>query len=154
MTTSALTTFILLAVLAAFAACFVLLRALLHEKKRRAYDHDVLLITIPKFSTTTNAKQPEANVKERLARIENLFSALASLHADRGIKAFLYGRGDHFSLEIVAQHGIISFYAAIPHGLSDFFIQQVQSVYPHAQFQRVSDYNIFQPRASILGGYL
>lgn len=154
MTSLAFTIIMLLAALTVLTACLALLRSWLHEKKRKAYDHDVLLITIPKFSISTNTKQQEVNVKERLAQIENLFSALSSLHADRGIRAFLYGRNDHFSLEMTAQHGIISFYAAIPRGITDFFIQQVQTVYPHVQFQRVSDYNIFQPRAAILGGYL
>lgn len=154
MTSPVLTVILLLAVLTVLAACLALIRGWLHEKNRKTYDHDILLITIPKFAIAANAKQQEVNVKERLAQIENLFSALSSVHADRGIKAFFYGRNDHFSLEMISQHGIISFYAVTPRGLSDFFIQQVQTVYQHVQFQRVTDYNIFQPRASILGGYL
>lgn len=133
-------------------AGLVMLRSVMHKKSERHYDHDILLITIPRFSDSEKKQPPTA--KERLAQIENLFAALSSLKAESGMRAFLSGRSDHFALEIVANKGSISFYASFPKRLSEFFIQQMQSVYPDAHFTRVVDYNIFQPQAVILGGYL
>ena len=127
-------------------------RSVLHKKGEKAYEHEIYRITIPQYAEVS--KQQQENYKERLSQVENLFAALASVKAERGLHSFFYGRNDHFSLEMVTQNDAISLYASLPRNLSEFFIQQVQTVYPHAHFDPVLDYNIFQPQAAILGGYL
>lgn len=141
------------AVLCAFIGVAVL-RFFLHARERKTYQHDILLITIPQYADLQGGKQAEFHAQARISQVESIFSAMASLRFQRGLRTFLYGRNDHFSLELVSQHGVVSFYAALPRKMSDFFVQQIQSIYPNAQFKHVSDYNIFQPQAAILGGYL
>ncbi|OGY91574.1 MAG: hypothetical protein A3B30_03815 [Candidatus Komeilibacteria bacterium RIFCSPLOWO2_01_FULL_52_15] len=130
----------------------ILFRVVLKNRKRRSYKHDILLITIPKYADL-GSKQ-EIPIKERLSQVENLFASLASTRAERGIEPYFTGRSDHFALEMVSHDGSIGFYAALPPQATEFFIQQTQAVYPHAHFERVSDYNIFQPHAAVLSGHL
>lgn len=141
----------LLFVLLALILIFVLVaRWYLRKQQLKTYQHNVFLITIPKF--TDSKEQDKQPLKERLAQLENLFAALAAVKAQRGFRSFFLGRNDHFALEIVSLHNRVSFYAVLPPALTDFFIQQVQSVYPHAHFKQVKDYNIFQPQAAIVSG--
>lgn len=145
---------LLLAALSLGGITLFILKQILHRSQARQYEQDILFITIPQFSGTDPGREQQVPARERLAHVETLFATLASLHAQRGLRSYLYGRTDHFALEMVAQNGTISFYAALPKGMSQFFIQQVQAVYPHAYFEPVVDYNIFQPQGAILGGYL
>ncbi len=154
MSNATLAILIVLVTLSLGGVALAILRGVLHAQQHKDYDHDILFISIPQYTSSEPADRERGHSKERLAQIENLFASLASLKAERGLRAYFYGRSDAFSLEIVAQGGTLSFYAALPKGMSEFFIQQVQSVYPHAYFEPVVDYNIFQPQGAVLGGYL
>ncbi len=153
MTNDILVLVILIAVGVLGGATLLIVKALLHAQQRRIYEHDIFSITIPQFAEG-DGNDKRSSVKERLSHVENLFASLASLPSQRGFRAYFYGRSDHFSLEMVVHEGAIRFYAALPSRMSQFFIQQVQSVYPHAYFEHVIDYNIFQPQGAVLGGYL
>jgi hypothetical protein len=77
-------------------------------KFRRDPRLKIFLLTVPKYESINQAEQEAAqHIKEQLSHIENLFSALGALRAERGFKAWLLGRQDHFALEIVARPGEI-----------------------------------------------
>lgn len=42
------------------------------------------------------------NLREDIARGENMFASIGGLRAQRGIIPYILGRNDHFSFEIVA----------------------------------------------------
>jgi hypothetical protein len=83
-----------------------------------------------------------------------MFSAIAGLHHDKGLSAWLGGRNDHIACEIVAAKGKISFYVAVPDKLKTFVEQQIHAQYPHAEISEEADYNIFTPQSHIVGAYL
>ena len=111
---------------------------------------EILLIKIPKYTKRDQDELTKEYIIDNLSKIENLFIALAALKADKGFRP----REDLFSLEIVSKEGMIYFYAAVPKKYRDFFIQQIQAVYPRVYFEIVEDYNIFQSTSAISAGTL
>lgn len=113
------------------------------------------LLTVPHYSSDEReSENAEENVKTLLSDIEAFFAALASVRAQRGLKPHLYGRDDHFVLEIIAHRGTIRFYAAVPEALDGFFRQQLQSVFPHVDIAEVEDFNPFSPTSVVLASRL
>ena len=58
------------------------------------------------------------------------------------------------SFEMVAQDGVISFYAVMPPELVDMTIQQLNAQFSDAEIERTEDYNLFSPNGVVLGSYL
>lgn len=120
-----------------------------------ALQQKILLISVPKESIMRKEENVTAeSIKEDIGIAENLFSVLGSLSAQRGIKPWLYGRTDLFSFEIIAHKGQIYFYVAGPEYLADSLQQQIHAVYPYAQIEEVTDYNLFSAKGIILGTHL
>ncbi len=136
-----------------------LVRFFLIRKRRSAlgFDKVVLLVTLPKESLKAEEQTKTVSIdriQEEIAASEALFSAFGGLRAERGFKSWMTGRTDEFSMEIVAQGGLISFYVSVPSRFREFAEQQIHAQYPHAAVEDVADYNIFSPRGEILGRYL
>ena len=113
-----------------------------------------LLVTLPK-ETGREREEEKKSVKEILLPAENFFDNIGGLRAERGLRAALAGRADHFSFEIVAaKDDTISFYVVVPKYLQRFFEQQIQAQYPAAEIEEVEDYNIFLPRGIVVGALL
>lgn len=118
-----------------------------------AYHKKVFRLAIPQRSLDQEDKAKEP--KEILAGIDNFYSSLGGLRADRGWRPWLFGRHDHWSFEIVfGADGLITFYIAVPQYLADYIKQQFLSHYPYCQIDEVDDYNIFQPQGFVAVGYL
>ncbi len=151
--------FVVLLVFGVFASGLRILRYILIQKNKNAlsFDKVVLLVTVPKESLKAEEQNKTASiekVREDIAIAESLFSAVGGLKAEKGFKAWLSGRSDEFSFEIVAHNGLISFYVAAPKRLQNFIEQQIHAQFPYAQIEEVQDYNIFTPRGFIVGRYL
>lgn len=148
-----------LAVFFLIAGLFIL-RAILHSRSRssKAFHKTILLIKVPKESKNSESdKSGEENlgkIREQIAVAETLFSSVAGLHKEGGLTAWLRGRNDHISFEIVTKDSKISFYVAVPDKLKHFLEQQVHAQYPHAEITEETDYNIFQPQCHIVGAHL
>jgi hypothetical protein len=112
---------------------------------------EILSIKIPKYTQQDKEELTGDYIKNSLGKIENLFTTIAGLKVD---KKLFQPRIDLFSIEIVSTQGFISFYAAVPVKYKDFFVQQLQSVYPKIYFENVDDYNIFQANSQIMAGNL
>lgn len=141
---------ILAGLLIGVSVMFLLLK-FLRSTGNKNLIQDILWIKIPKYTKREKEELSKKYIEETLGKIENLFTSLAALKAD---KSFFSFRQDIFALEIVAKDNLINFYAAVPAKYKDFFIQQVQAVYPKVYFEEVSDYNIFRPDSQIAGGFL
>lgn len=126
-------------------------------RKPESFNLSVMRLTIPKESQDDDAGRglTADQVKERISVAEIFFSTLGGLRAQRGWKAFWYGRNDHFSLEMVAdKDGLITFYAAVPTYLEKYFEQQLLAQYESAEIHRVDDYNIFEATGVTVGATL
>ncbi len=115
----------------------------------------ILLVTVPKESAEV-AEQQETieQIRSQISLAESWLATLGGLKAQRGFKAWLWGRTDDFSLELVAKDGLISFYVAVPLYLREYMEQQILAQYPEANLMEVEDYNIFSPQGVALGGYI
>ncbi|NUM25216.1 MAG: type IV secretion system DNA-binding domain-containing protein [Candidatus Buchananbacteria bacterium] len=136
---------------------FYLVRLLLRSKSFMpdSFAKVVLLVTVPKESSDS-ADQEETieQLKNQISVAESWLATLGGQAPQKGFKAWLWGRSDHFSLEIVAKHQQISFYVATPKYLQGYMEQQILAQYPEANLTEVEDYNIFGPQSQVLSGYL
>ena len=107
---------LLVLVLAGSAFGYVYVRRLYREQKNyeRGLKMVPVLIHLPPPSDDTDAKGRDARdvVEENISRAQVLYSILASTF-QKGFKSKFYGQR-HIALEIVATHGAVHFYAAVP----------------------------------------
>jgi len=142
---------ILLVILAFLIRAFFRARNFLPSALKKV----VLLVKVPKESGDANEPQESIEqIRSQISLAESWFSTLGGLKPQRGFRAWLWGRTDNFSLEIVVQKGLISFYVSAPRYLRDYMEQQILAQYPEANLTEVEDYNIFLPRGITLSGYL
>ena len=114
----------------------------------------VLALSVPKLKKDGEGDDSIQKNQEVISVAENLFSTLGGLDAQKGLKAWLYGRTDVFSMEIVANKGLIEFYIAVPRINQEFVFQQLHAIYPHINIQPIEDYNIFQAQSHIAAATL
>ncbi|MBI3573126.1 MAG: type IV secretory system conjugative DNA transfer family protein [Candidatus Kerfeldbacteria bacterium] len=123
------------------------------DRLPRALNYDVLLVLLPRESL--RQEQAERDWKEVLASFETLFVTLGSIqssgrgHIGRAWESFWFGRHDHLAFEIVAHHGYIHFYLAVPRTIRQLVELQIQAQYPQAHITQVEDYNLFQHQGHI-----
>ncbi|MFA5135199.1 MAG: type IV secretion system DNA-binding domain-containing protein [Patescibacteria group bacterium] len=139
-----------------FAGIFIFGKFLRSEKSLPpALRKTVLLVTVPKESEIKDEEgQRQRTVAEMLAEAEAWFTAIAGMRAQRGLGVVVTGRYDHFSLEIVAHDGLISFYIVCPNYLRPYMEQHIHAQYPRAQIEEVPAYNIFKPTSTVLAAGL
>lgn len=117
--------------------------------------HKVFLIRLPKEKPNDDKKPGTSqNLHEEIARGETIFSAIGGLRAQRGFRAWLKGRSDQFSFEIVAAGNRIAFYVVAPPSGARYLEQQIHAHYPEALIEEVPDYNSFSPHGKIAAGYI
>lgn len=110
-----------------------------------------LLIHLPPPSEDTDGGGRDVRdvAEENISRAQVLYSILASTY-QKGFKPRFYGQR-HIGLEIVATHGTVQFYAAVPVTLLGVVEQAIVSAYPSARLEEVADHNIFSPVGRITG---
>ena len=124
-------------------------------KRRSYYQHAVFLVRLPKEKPgEENKEMTTQQLREELAHGETIFAAIGGLRAQRGFRAWWYGRDDHLAFEIVASRRQIAFYIVAPPGLERYLEQQAHAHYPDAVIEAVDDYNIFNPASFTRAGYL
>ncbi|MCD4705051.1 hypothetical protein K8R66_03165 [bacterium] len=147
---------ILLIILGIFFYIFFLLFLKFFNKNGGAdavFKMQLLRIRVPKFKSEKDSQEDLKNqdLQENISVIENLYSILGGLKAQRGFKAKLQRRDDHFSFEIVLDKGMINFYIGVPKSKINFFKERIQAVYVDAEIELIKDYNIFTPNGKISG---
>ncbi|MCH8049517.1 type IV secretion system DNA-binding domain-containing protein [Patescibacteria group bacterium] len=115
-----------------------------------------LMVTVPKFVTEAEIRGEEtiAKIQEDISIAETFYSAIGGLKAQKGLRAWLFGRSDVMALEIASHETLTTFYITVPKYLQEFVQQQLQAQYPNSAIEEVVDYNIFSPAGTIVGGYL
>ena len=120
-----------------------------------ALQETILLVMVPRESSSEAAKTENLDeTRSQIGVAESWLSTLGAMRKPRGLRTWLWGRHDQFSLELVSQNGLISFYVAVPAYLRHFMEQQILAQYPEAQITEVIDYNMFSARGEVLGCYL
>ena len=140
-------------------AIFVLVVALLIvrayvQKKGRVPDSSkriILWVTLPKEKEDEKGSNVLTiqQVQEKIGVAETLYSTIAGLKAQSGMKSWFYGRDDIFSFEIVASKGKIDFYIVVPKKLQSYVEEQIHAQYPNAYIEDIEDYNFFQPKCVV-----
>ncbi|MBI4434825.1 hypothetical protein HY635_03385, partial [Candidatus Uhrbacteria bacterium] len=141
---------ILLAIIALFA-----LRSYLrsHASLKRTFDMVVLQLLIPKESAEKEGGGGGTEIQkiqEAISRTEAFFTSIGGLKAQRGLKAWFTGRGDHLAFEIAVVGGHVKFFVAVPRGSQSYFEEQLHAQESNAYVEEARDYNIFQPSGVIL----
>jgi len=137
-----------------------IVRAILWKKGKvsNAFKQKVILITVPKDSGSGKEgdSTPPAlqQIQEKIGVAETFFSTIAGMNAEKGFKAWLFGRSDTFALELVADDGKINFYLSMPAHLQPYVEEQIQAQFPSSFIEEVGDYNIFRPKGVVLGKML
>jgi len=144
-----------------FIAIFLLLViiALIVRKilmKKIYVKQTIFLIKLQKEETDQSKSQPgmQQYLGEEISKTEAMIAALGGLRAQRGFKAWLTGRTDYFSLEVVANRGVIAFYVVAASTMKAYLEKQIHAYYPDAVVEEASDYNFFDKNGSVVGGYL
>ncbi|MCX6779189.1 MAG: type IV secretion system DNA-binding domain-containing protein [Candidatus Magasanikbacteria bacterium] len=93
--------------------------------------------------------------------METLFASFTGIRRTKDwtyplylFKKFWMGTHRYLSLEVVQEKGLIKFFVITPEKLGEYVEQQINAVFPNAEIEEVTDYNIFQPQGVILGTYL
>ncbi|MCX6799529.1 MAG: type IV secretory system conjugative DNA transfer family protein [Candidatus Falkowbacteria bacterium] len=148
--------FLILAIFGIITVSLILLRVIRYYIGKKEYlKYSIFLILLPKDRSPDEKK--EFNVQElheEISKAETIFSSIGGLRAERGIKAFFFGRKDNFTFEIVASNKKISFYVASPKKFSSYIEQQILAHYPDAVIEEAHDYNIFSPNSEVVGAIL
>ncbi len=110
----------------------------------------MLLITLPKESEIKEGENKQETPEEMIFEAEAFLNALGGMKAQRGMSSMMAGRHDHFSFEIVAYGGLISFYVVVPQYLRDYMEQHINAQYPDAQIEEVNEFNLFSPKSHIV----
>lgn len=144
---------LILAFLFLGAVALRFLRAFLSGRNRSA--QQIFLVRLPK-EKPADEKQGDSvqQLKEEIAKGETVFAAIGGLKAEKGFRAWLFGRQDQFSFEIVASHNRISFYVVAPQRSARYLEQQIHAHYPAAVIEEVEDYNSFSPKGHLLAASL
>ncbi|MEY3470939.1 MAG: hypothetical protein RLZZ223_289 [Candidatus Parcubacteria bacterium] len=102
-----------------------------------------------------NLPSPEANVKDLISIMEQVYAGFSYLKLESWLNKIRYGN-PYISLEIVSptERDEINFYIGVPKGYESIFEKQIHGVYPEAELKRIQDYNVLVPGAEIRAGYL
>lgn len=102
-----------------------------------------------------NVPKPEANIKDLISIMEQVYAGFSYLKFENFINRLKYGN-PYISLEIVSpiERDEINFYMGVPKGYESIFEKQIHGVYPEAELKRIIDYNVLIPESEIRAGYL
>ncbi len=116
-----------------------------------AMKRKVLKVLVPKEAAQKEeeAKSARKEFKEIIGAGEAFYESLSQVKPRNWFTAFLLGREDQFSFELVVQDGLLKFYIVVPEYLQTFFEQQITAQYSSAFIEEVEDYNIFRPKGFI-----
>ncbi|PIR93889.1 hypothetical protein COT97_04150 [Candidatus Falkowbacteria bacterium CG10_big_fil_rev_8_21_14_0_10_39_11] len=139
-------------------AFFIFRRILITANERKnSFDTILLLVEVPqlaseqKAGSTGGGEHSIQQIQEKISVMETFLSALAGLKAESGMMAWLRGRKDVFSFELVSNDNKILFYISCLKKMQDLVEDQLNAQFPAAVIAPVADYNIFKPDSIIDG---
>jgi len=110
-----------------------------------------LLIHLPPSSDDieNNGRDERDITEEVLSQAQVMYNIIAST-ATKGFKSKIYGQR-HISFEIVANEGLVHYYAVVPSVLVDVIQQAIAAAYPSARLEEVTERNIFSQVGKMSG---
>jgi hypothetical protein len=110
-----------------------------------------LLIHLPPSSEDieTQGRDEREVTEEVLSQAQVMYNVIAST-ATKGFKSKIYGQR-HISFEIIANEGLIHYYAVVPMVLVDVVRQAIAAAYPAARLEEVTERNIFSQVGKMSG---
>ena len=110
-----------------------------------------LLIHLPPSSEDieNNGRDERDITEEVLSQSQVMYNIIAST-ATKGFKSKIYGQR-HLSFEIVANQGLVHYYAVVPSVLVDVVRQAIAAAYPSARLEEVTEHNIFSQVGKMSG---
>jgi len=143
----------LVLVAAGCSFAYFYIRSIFREQKNyeRGLKMVPVLIHLPPPSDDADTKGRDARdvVDENISRAQVLYGILASTF-QKGLRHKFYGQR-HIALEIVANHGAVHFYSAVPVPLLSVVEQAIVGAYPTARLEEVPEHNIFSSVGRITG---
>lgn len=129
-------------------------RKILREAKNyeRGLKMVPLLIHLPPLSDDIEVGGRDARdvTEETISKAQVLYNIIASTALPKGFKSKFYGQR-HIAFEIIANRGVINYYAAVPVSLVPVVEQAVTSAYPSARLEEVEEHNLFNEAGRISG---
>lgn len=86
---------------------------------------------------------------ETVSQAQTMYNIIAST-ATKGFHSRLYGQR-HMGFEIVANEGLVHYYAIVPYVLLDNVKQAIMAAYPTARLEEVEEINLFSRAGKISG---
>jgi len=119
----------------AVALCFIVVGLTVwlvrrrYRKNQAIFGTETLLVIVPKFRREEESERGPSKdqVIEAISAAESFFSAVGGLKAQKGFGAWLKGRTDEVSFEIVVEDKLIKFYVTVPRGMRSFLEQQLSA---------------------------
>lgn len=110
-----------------------------------------LMIHLPPISDDieTGGRDERDVVEETVSQAQVMYNIIAST-STKGFKSKIYGQR-HFAFEIIANKGLIHYYAVVPHVLVDVVKQAVSAAYPSARLEEMEEQNLFSKVGKISG---
>lgn len=110
-----------------------------------------LLIHLPPSSDDieNNGRDERDITEEVLSQSQVMYNIIAST-ATKGFKSKIYGQR-HISFEVVANQGLVHYYAVVPSVLVDVVRQAIAAAYPSARLEEVTEHNIFSQVGKMSG---
>lgn len=147
-----LTVVVVLLMIGGFVA-YLYYRRMLREAKNyeRGLKMVPLLIHLPPISDDIEGGGRDSRdvAEENISKAQVLYNILAST-TTKGFKSKFYGQR-HIALEVIADGGIVNYYAAVPVALVSVVEQAVTSAYPTARLEEVEEHNLFSEVGGITG---
>ncbi|MDP2789540.1 MAG: type IV secretion system DNA-binding domain-containing protein [bacterium] len=130
-------------------------------RRRRAKPSTIklvcLMVTLPKEQQEEDSGKGSSRIQQMQEQIsvgESFLSFLGNMRAQRWYHTLGRGRNDHFSLEIVADRELITFYVVVPEPMKEFMEQQIQAQYADAEILVTPEYNPFRPTSHVAAAAL
>ena len=110
-----------------------------------------LMIHLPPMSDDieTGGRDERDITEETISQAQVMYNIIAST-STKGFKSKVYGQR-HFAFEIIANKGLIHYYAVVPHVLVDVVKQAVAAAYPSARLEEMEEQNLFSKVGKISG---
>lgn len=153
--TGAFITVFLIAIAVISAACvaFFMYRKTLREAKNyeRGLKMVPILIHLPPASDDLDSGSRDKRdvTEEALSQASVMYNIIAST-ATKGFKSKIYGQR-HISFEIVAQDGLVRYYAVVPTVLIESVRQALAAAYPSSRLEEVAEHNVFSKVGKMSG---
>lgn len=137
------------------AAPIIYFQARKNFREQKNYERGLKIVPLfihlppPSDDTDVGSRDVRDVTDETISKATIIYNIIAGT-LQKGFKSTFYGQR-HFAFEIVADQGMVYFYAAVPIALVEIVKQAINSAYPTARMEEVSEHNIFSPVGRISG---